>query len=227
MVIKLKLYTTGHFKIGLSIMETKIHKSKFVIIASIATEITKIINIAKELSLAAGNAKAIAYRAGDKAKGFQPITDFINELAKETLMLVNDINNNAYSLYNISIEEYRIKEAIKGINKVNKLIGNKNQQPYYYNSLESFSLTLNKELMYCSEDLDIKVKELLDQLDGIMRPARAARVIAANSRIEASQADEYLQSLQGVAESVDKAAQVIYDSVQRSQRTLSMINHLD
>ena len=76
-------------------------------------------------------------------------------------------------------------------------------------------------------NLDIKVKELLDQLDGIMRPARAARVIAANSRIEASQADEYLQSLQGVAESVDKAAQVIYDSVQRSQRTLSMINHLD
>lgn len=57
-----------------------------------------------------------------------------------------------------------------------------------------------------------------------MHPARAARVIAANSRIEASQAGDYLQSLQAVAESVDNAAQVIHDNVQRCKSALSVIN---
>jgi hypothetical protein len=57
-----------------------------------------------------------------------------------------------------------------------------------------------------------------------MHPARAARVIAANSRIEASQAGEYLQSLQAVAESVDNAAQIIHDKVHKCRSALSVIN---
>jgi hypothetical protein len=65
-------------------------KSKFVAVASIAAELSAVMHVAKEISLAAANAKAIAFRAGEKAKGFQPITDFINELAKETIELVNE-----------------------------------------------------------------------------------------------------------------------------------------
>ena len=53
-------------------------KSKFVAVASIATELSAVMDVAKEISLAAANAKAIAFRAGEKAKGFQPITDFIS-----------------------------------------------------------------------------------------------------------------------------------------------------
>jgi len=41
-------------------------------------------------------------------------------------------------------------------------------------------------------------RQLLGQLEAVMHHARAARVIAANSRIEASQAGEYLQSLQAL-----------------------------
>jgi len=70
----------------------------------------------------------------------------------------------------------------------------------------------------------LHVSQLLEQLEAVMHPARAARVIAANSRIEASQAGEYLQSLQAVAESVDNAAQVIHDNVQRCKSALSIIN---
>ena len=66
------------------------------------------------------------------------------------------------------------------------------------------------------------VSQLLGQLEAVMHHARAARVIAANSRIEASQAGEYLQSLQAVAESVDKAAHTIHDNVQRCRIALSI-----
>lgn len=79
-------------------------------------------------------------------------------------------------------------------------------------------------MQLCRIQFRIHVNQLLDQLEGVMHPARAARVIAANSRIEASQAGEYLQSLQAVAESVDNAAQVIHDNVQRCRSALSILN---
>jgi hypothetical protein len=79
-------------------------------------------------------------------------------------------------------------------------------------------------MQLCRTQFRIHVNQLLDQLEGVMHPARAARVIAANSRIEASQAGEYLQSLQAVAESVDNAAQVIHDNVQRCRSALSILN---
>ncbi|MGZ8224201.1 MAG: chemotaxis protein, partial [Methylobacter sp.] len=74
-------------------------KSQFIAVASITSELSAVMVVAKEISLAAANAKAIAFRAGDKAKGFQPITDFINELAKETIELVTNINIYALVLY--------------------------------------------------------------------------------------------------------------------------------
>jgi hypothetical protein len=86
-------------------------KSKFVAVASIAAELSAVMHVAKEISLAAANAKAIAFRAGEKAKGFQPITDFINELAKETIELVNDINEHALLLYQMTVDEHRMTDA--------------------------------------------------------------------------------------------------------------------
>ena len=67
-------------------------KTQFIAVATITSELSAVVVIAKEISLAAANAKAIAFRAGDKAKGFQPITDFISDLAKETIERVSAIN---------------------------------------------------------------------------------------------------------------------------------------
>lgn len=57
-----------------------------------------------------------------------------------------------------------------------------------------------------------------------MHPARGARVIAANSRIEAVQAGEYLSNLQTIAESVEHAANIIHEKVQRCRTTLSTLD---
>ena len=82
-------------------------KSQFIAVASITSELSAVMVVAKEISLAAANAKAIAFRAGDKAKGFQPITDFINELAKETIELVTNINIYALVLYRLTVDEFQ------------------------------------------------------------------------------------------------------------------------
>ncbi|MDP2904574.1 MAG: chemotaxis protein [Methylovulum sp.] len=193
-------------------------KSQFVAVASITSELSAVMVVAKEISLAAANAKAIAFRAGDKAKGFQPITDFINELAKETIELVTSINVYALSLYQLTVNEYRKTIAYNKFELVVKIAKDAPYAQSMQPPLEHAKLSME----LCQRQFKRDVKQLLDQLEAVMHHARAARVIAANSRIEASQAGEYLQSLQAVAESVDKAAHTIHDNVQRCRIALSL-----
>ena len=200
-------------------MQAMQSKSQFVAVASIAAELSAVMEVAKEISLAAANAKAIAFRAGEKAKGFQPITDFINELAKETIQLVNNINEHALTLYRLTVKTHRMTEACGRFENVVKLAGTARHA-------DSLTLPLQhaqQNRQICQREFARHVSELLAQLGDVMHPARAARVIAANSRIEASQAGEYLQSLQAVAESVDHAAQIIHDKVNKCRSALSLI----
>jgi len=201
-------------------MKTNQTKSQFVAVASIAAELSAVMDVAKEISLAAANAKAIAFRAGEKAKGFQPITDFINELAKDTIELVSGINEHALSLYQLTVNEYRMTDAFVKF----KLVAEMSKGAVYADSLEQPLIQAEQRMQECRRDFLSNVTLLLIQLDEVMHPARAARVIAANSRIEASQAGEYLQSLQAVAESVDNAAQVIHENVQRCRSALSVVS---
>lgn len=198
-------------------------KSQFVAVASIAAELSAVMDVAKEISLAAANAKAIAFRAGEKAKGFQPITDFINELAKETIELVHGINEHALLLYQLTVNEYRMSDAHTKFVQVSHYAND----AAYVDSIEKPLGIVFQNMTECRRDFSVSVMQLLDQLAEVMHPARAARVIAANSRIEASQAGEYLQSLQAVAESVDNAAQVIHDNVQRCRSALSIVKMSD
>jgi hypothetical protein len=202
--------------------ENKI-KSDFVAVASIAAELSAVMEVAKEISLAAANAKAIAFRAGEKAKGFQPITDFINDLAKETITLVNNINAHALQLYRLTVHEHRMSQACNHFEKVAALAAT----AAYKDSIELPLAKVRQQKVVSRREFETHVAELLDQLAEVMHPARAARVIAANSRIEASQAGEYLQSLQAVAESVDHAAQIIHVKVHLCRSALTRINTVD
>lgn len=196
-------------------------KAQFIAVASITSELSEVMIIAKEISLAAANAKAIAFRAGDKAKGFQPITDFINELAKETIEKVSSINELALLLYRVTVNEYRKTAAYNRFDQVMKV----SAQAAFSNSMKAPLEIAKAKMQDCRRQFKRDVASLLDQLEAVMHHARAARVIAANSRIEASQAGEYLQSLQTVAESVDNAAHVIHDNVQRCRMALSIFRN--
>ncbi len=204
-------------------MQNNQSKSQFVAVASIAAELSDVMDVAKEISLAAANAKAIAFRAGEKAKGFQPITDFINELAKDTIEMVNAINEHALLLYRLTVNEYRMSNAF---NKF-EIVVNQTQGVAYSDSLNEPYQKVEESMLECRREFKDSVTQLMEQLNDVMHPARAARVIAANSRIEASQAGEYLQSLQAVAESVDHAAQIINENVQRCRSALSFVDVIE
>lgn len=186
-------------------------KTQFIAVATITSELSAVVVIAKEISLAAANAKAIAYRAGDKAKGFQPITDFIGDLAKETIERVATINELAILLYKVTVNEFRIAVSYNKFDEVAKKAGS----AQYADSMRAPLGNAKIIMQDYNRQFKREVNSLMGQLEAVMHHAQTARVIATYSRIEASQAGEYLQSLQAVAESVDKAAYIIHENVQR------------
>lgn len=193
-------------------------KAQFIAVAVITAELSTVVAIAKEISLAAANAKAIAFRAGDKARGFQPITDYISDLAKETIERVATIDALAIKLFQDTVNEYRKVISHHKFEQAIKLAGS---AKYAGSMLEP--LQRNKAMMQeCQRQFKREGGLLLNQLEEVMNHAQTARVIATYSRIEASQSGEYLQSLQAVAQNVDNAAHIIHDNVQRCIMALSL-----
>ena len=191
----------------------------FLAVASIIAELSAVMDVAAEISLAAANAKAIAFRAGDKARGFQPITDFINELAKNTIALLNEIDEQALLLYRLTLQEHQLDTTARQFDSAME----QSRSARFHQSLQAPCKTVHDKRLACRQQIHLHLSRLQMQLIDIMHPARAARVIAANSRIEAAQAGEYLTSLQTVAESVEHAANIIHEKVQRSRNMLSTI----
>lgn len=200
--------------------ENKI-KAQFNAVASITSELRAVVVISKEISLAAANAKAIAFRAGDKAKGFQPITDFINDLAKETIDRVDAINVLARILCQVTVNGYRKAKALNKFEQVTKISGT----AVYANTIQGPLADAKIVTQEYQRQFDKEVNLLLNQLETVMQQAQTARIIATYSRIEASQSGEYLQSLQAVAQNVDKAAHKIHDNVQRCIMALSIFRN--
>lgn len=200
--------------------DSKIPVSSFIIIASLAAELDEVMLVAKEISLAAANAKAIAFRAGEKTKGFQPITDFINDLAKDTITLVDKINRYAFDMYLIAIDEYRSLNALNAL----RTAQTQSEHACFIQSLSQAIVTIDQRHDVEHKALVQHVYALLSQLDEIMNYARAASVIASNSRIESSQAGDYAESLQAVAESVEYAAKVIHEKAVTCKKKLQTLD---
>ena len=195
-------------------------KTQFIAVATITSELSAVVVIAKEISSAAANAKAIAFRAGDKAKGFQPITDYIGDLAKETIERVTAINELAIVLYRVTVNEFRMAVSYNKFDEITKISGTALYADSMRKPLDKTKIIMQDYNRQFKRDVTL----LLSQLEAVMHHAQTARVIATYSRIEASQAGEYLQSLQAVAESVDKAAHTIHENVQRCIMALSLFS---
>jgi hypothetical protein len=212
------IVASGASASGISQLNAKSWPKQLIAVASITAELSAVVVIAKEIALAAANAKAIAFRAGDKAKGFKPITDFINELAKDTISKTTTISELALVLFQITVNEYRKEVAYDKIEQVTKL----SRTAMYALSMQTPLDAAQSRVQDYQLQFKQNAAQLSGQLEEVMRFAQTARTIAIYSRIEAAQAGEYLQSLQTVAESVDNAAQAIHDNVQRCIMALSI-----
>jgi len=192
----------------------------FVSVAEIAAKLDQATQIAQQLSLTASNARAVALRAGERAAGFRPLTDFIDRLAEITISSSKKINLLASTLSQTSADKVRADDAIKHFKAV------------FIKAKDSpFISSLDTQFELCeaaNEDLETKYRRQIDQLSEelamLSSELRNAVILATLSRVEASQAgSQYQEALINVADNVEGAAGKIKEHIKYSQQMVSIL----
>ncbi len=188
----------------------------FVSSAVVAGRLLTVMQVAKEISLAAKNAKAIAERAGEKANSFKPITDFIDEMGRETITLVEKINEQALEVSRSAVEELRCSEASERFLHAASLLGEHRRAEVLQDKAKEIEADAERQ----KKEVRQQARALLEMLERIWSCMRASGVISTRSRVEAVSAEEYQESLQVVAETIEKASERIKDIIRDCERTI-------
>jgi len=187
-------------------------EAAFVSSASMAAELELVAKVAKDMSISVKNAKAIANRAGAKARGFAPITDFIDEMSIDTMKLVSAINKESTALSRVAISELRTRDAYSKFIQVKNNSSDANFISSLSASIENIKVKQDEE----QAELIKYAKKLKSLMDDISQKMAVANVIVANSRIEAVNAEEYRSNLETIADDIDKSCATIRERVNQS-----------
>ena len=202
------------------LMPDKQQPSYFVIAAVVAAELYRATQVARQIALTASNARSLAMRAGQGAAGFRPITDFIDELASITVRASDEINSQAIAISRIASDTARAESALE---RFDTTFSKAADAPYRASLDAPYRRTQSHRdsLRASFREQVASLKKHLEELAGELR---TATVLAAMSRIEASQAGtQFEQPLNVVAQNVSEAAVEIQRRVKYSQQ---MFNHL-
>jgi len=198
------------------------NEDKLVALASIAAELHAVMNVAYGVSLAAKNAKVISAQAGDKGLGFQPITDFIDEISQLAIEGVTTINDNALKLSKISVHEQRSYDAYQRFTSVIE----KNKDAAFINSLSPSMMRVETHMVDSFKEFKNSMKNLFVLLEEMDKHMLSARAIASVSRVVTSDAQEFRNKLDVVANNLDSAAVFIKEKVSDSYEHLDRVKTL-
>lgn len=182
----------------------------FVVAATISARLHDVIRLAEDISIAAMNAKTIAARAGDQARGFGPITDFIDDLARNATRLARRVSAESETLSRITAQRYRAYHADRRL----AVVGAQAADLDNFTSLAPAIERERAEVARLARAFADSQRELLSCLDEIDSIVRATHMIAITSRIEASNTAIHRDSLRAIAESVAASAEAIRAAVQ-------------
>ena len=187
--------------------------------ATVTAELSKVKKIAKEMSIAVMNAKAISHRAGDAALGFRPITDFIDEMAQDVMQLVIKISKEAFQLSQMAIERSHILNTETQYKRVLKNGSNAK----HIDSLKPAVQRLHQQYLNYQETLQKNIIDLTLLLDEIQSSTKGSQVLSTTSRVEASSAGGFRASLEVVAGNLEEATDKIRILVKASHNKLDNV----
>jgi len=184
-------------------------RAPFVISALLAGRLYRMLEITKEMSISSSNAKCISIRGGDKTAGFKPITEFISEMARDTISISTKINTVALHFSTTAVKEQRAGIALlKFSSVVEKLENNEKAK-----SLTLITDALKNTIAALKKDQSKDCKYLASLFYDISQRIRAARVIVTNSRTEASRAGEYQANLFAIANDLQDCSDRISNEI--------------
>lgn len=197
-------------------MSSKSTESILITAATVTAELSKVKKIAKEMSIAVMNAKAISHRAGEAALGFRPITDFIDQMAQDVMQLVIKISKEAFQLSQMAVERTHLLNTKEQY----KRVLNNGAGVSYVDSLKPAIKRLDQQYIDYQEILQNNVVRLTLLLDEIQYTTKGSQVLSTTSRVEASSARNFRASLEVVADNLEKATDKIRSHVKSSRNKL-------
>ncbi len=201
-------------------IQTEQVEDRLVALASIAAELHSVMSIAWGVSLAAKNAKVISAQAGDKALGFQPITEFIDTISQLAMNGVNDINNEALRLSKIAVNQQRSVDAYHRFDSVKK----RDPGAQYLNSMSAAMKRVEQNMLASTKAFKKSRNQLTTLLESMDECMLSARAIASVSRIVTADAQEYKDKLIVVADDLDRAATYIKEKLSDSYQHLNNVD---
>lgn len=194
----------------------------FVISALLAGKLYRMLAITKIMSISSSNAKCISIRGGDKTAGFKPITDFISDMARDTISLSSKINAIALQFSITAVKEKRANIALENICKVLTRIEN----PSRAKSLHQVKDKLHHSITLYKASQTSDCKNLFSLFEDISQKIRAAKVIVTNSRTEASRAGEYQTNLFAIANDLENCSESITNEIKDCKSYLDNLKNL-
>ena len=199
------------------------HPPAFVIAAMLAGHLFRMMRTAKLMSLSASNAKGVAARAGDKALGFRPITDFIAEMANDTIHYATKINHLALTVSRTAVNDLRTLDGARRFAEARDQIADTGQAAFIDHLIHRADV---ERAAMRAETAEIMI-QLNAQLDEIHQRVRGSTIIVSNSRTEASRAGEFQKYLDSIANSVEVSARDIQLEISKCRKLIESLDTLD
>ncbi len=197
-------------------------EDKLVALASIAAELHSVMGVVWNVSLAGKNAKVISAQAGDKGRGFRPITESIDEISQQAIRGVDEISSEALRLSKISVHEQRSIDAYQRFNSVVK----KDADAKYIKTISPAVKKVEDKMRASMSEFKKSMNHLTLLLETMDQCMLSARAVASVSRIVTSSGQEYRDKLTVVSNDLDKAASYIKQRLSNSYRHLNNVNAL-
>ncbi len=184
---------------------------------NIVALLKSVLEQANEISLQAMNAKSVVSRAGVNARAIQPITDHINQFAKNIIGLVTQISTKSLEISRDSLSEFMEEMTVNYFEKAQQL----GENSQYISSLDGTVGEANHRL----ERLQLKtldhIQVLSGMLDDIASSLLAATSLTSKFRLEIGVSDtEYDENFNSLVQRLEGAADEIREKIRESKRIL-------
>jgi len=188
-------------------------KSKFHLLAvSVAADLADVKKQGEAISFEAMNAKVLVVRAGAMALGFKPITDFMVELADNTIDLVRAIETEALAVSHHSVSRLRTANAVRMADKA--VLLSKKSKLQFDAEIKAFAqktVIADHRMVENVLEHALKLIRLLKEIAELMMSANA---VAASARVEAAALEaHYARSFASVSDKLDECSTIVRDKV--------------
>lgn len=190
----------------------------YIVAVTVSARLNSILDEASSISLEAMNAKVLVARAGDNARTFKPITDFMVALANDTIQTVREINRVAIRVANISLQDMRGRSTLRRIQAKLPVI----EAARFGQTVLPVLDEIEEEARISDRELRDAVKTLVSLLSEIDQKMRAALVVTGTTRIEAAvSGTDYQTHFLAVAGNLERASSEIRSCVALCQKQLN------